>query len=108
MFERPVIRWKPPRVNAPRPDSGGAPRGAGRGAATYPEWFRQTLPRGYGVPRHIAYILDLVQRVVEGEILRLCISTPPQHGKSETVTRRLPLYWSGLYPGDVIVQTGYN
>src|SRR5690606_25315519 len=60
---------------APATDAaGGAPRGAGeapsgRGAATYPEWFRQTLPRGYGVPRHIAYLLDLVQRVVEGEIL---------------------------------------
>ncbi|HYG66358.1 MAG TPA: terminase family protein, partial [Anaeromyxobacteraceae bacterium] len=75
---------------------------------SYPEWFRRTLPRGYTVPRHVDYLLGLVQEVVEGRIQRLCISTPPGHAKSETVTRRLPVYWGERHPADAVVFTGYS
>ena len=77
-------------------------------AEPYPAWFARTLPAHYTVPAHIEYLCDQVQRLVTGEIQRLCISTPPGHSKSETVTRRLPAYWARLHPRDVIVQTGYS
>lgn len=84
-------------------------------AEPYSEWYGRTVPKhwaggseGPPVPRHIAYILDLVDRVVRGEILRLAVSLPPGHGKSATITRRLPVYWGERHPEDAVVVTGYS
>lgn len=75
----------------------------------YADWFRSTIPSAWGEPpAHIVYLCEQAQRLIDGDVQRLAISTPPGHGKSETVTRRLPNYWAHLYPGDVIVQTGYS
>jgi len=60
------------------------------------------------VPTHIAYLCAVVQALVDGTFQRVAISVPPGHAKSETITRRLPIFWSMRYPGDVIVQTGYS
>lgn len=49
-----------------------------------------------------------MQRVVDGDIQRLAISTPPGHAKSDTITRRLPLFWGRRHPEDAIVLTGYS
>lgn len=75
---------------------------------SYLEWYRSTIPASYSVPRHVEYICGLVQKVIDGEIQRLAISTPPGHGKSETLSRRLPLYWAQRNPEDAIVLTGYS
>lgn len=101
---RPVIR--PPGFRfgaAPLPSTG-----QGAGLATFPEWYARTLPQGWTTPRHIAYILDRVQDVVEGRIMRLAISLPPGHAKSSTITHRLPVFWGASHPGDVAVLTGYS
>lgn len=106
-LRRPRSTWPiADQVEAARARS--APEAAG--AATdesYPEWFRRTLPPSYGYPPHIAYLCDRVQDLVDGTVQRLCVSLPPGHGKSETITRRLPIYWAERNPADVIVQTGY-
>lgn len=60
------------------------------------------------MPRHVEYICGLVQKVIDGDIQRLAISTPPGHGKSETLSRRLPIYWAQRNPEDAIVLTGYS
>lgn len=40
-------------------------------------------------PTHLQPLLDLFERVNAGEVVRAMISTPPQHGKSETVLHGL-------------------
>ncbi|NCU28813.1 MAG: hypothetical protein EOM85_04045 [Candidatus Moranbacteria bacterium] len=41
---------------------------------------------------------DIVNRIERGEIVKVIISTPPQHGKSETITKTLPSYFVGRNP----------
>lgn len=52
----------------------------------------------------IARTLD---QAVRGRIKRLMIFTPPQHGKSELVSVRLPAYWLGVRPDDPVIITSY-
>ena len=58
--------------------------------------------------RHIEYLCERVQDVVEGRIHRLALSLPPGHAKSSTVTHRLPVYWGERFPDDVVLFTGYS
>ncbi|HEX21398.1 MAG TPA: heat-shock protein Hsp70, partial [Actinobacteria bacterium] len=44
---------------------------------------------------------------IAGKIRRLIICEPPQHGKSEQVSRRVPAYILGLKPDDSIIATSY-
>lgn len=46
--------------------------------------------------------------VERGEIDRLAIHAPPRHGKSESVTYRLPVRWLQKHPTDNVLVTGYN
>ena len=39
---------------------------------------------------------------------RVILSMPPQHAKSDTITRRLPVYWGERFPGDNVLLTGYS
>ena len=80
---------------------------------SYLDWYRTTVPDHWldedgAPPAHIEYLCGLIQDVVDGKVQRLAVSLPPGHGKSETITRRLPIYWGRLYPDDVVVQTGYS
>lgn len=58
-------------------------------------------------PFHEAYyhLLDLF---AEGQIPKLIITMPPQHGKSEGSTRRLPAYLLGKDPDLKIAVASYN
>jgi predicted phage terminase large subunit-like protein len=66
-----------------------------------------TMPvyRAEPVHRLIAGTLD---RVVTGEIRRLMIWAPPQHGKSQLTSVNLPAYWLGKRPDDPVVLTSYG
>jgi len=75
---------------------------------TFCEWYLKTIPPNYQLYPHIKFICSLVDKVISGEIKRLALSIPPGHGKSDTITRRLPLYWGPRHPKDAIVVTGYN
>ena len=50
----------------------------------------------------------LLQMFAEGKIKRLIISMPPQHGKSEGSSRRLPAYMLGKNPKLKIALVSYN
>jgi predicted phage terminase large subunit-like protein len=56
--------------------------------------------------------LDIIDaaltRVYRGEIKRLIISLPPQEGKSQRVSRRLPLWWLNRNPEARIVIASYE
>jgi predicted phage terminase large subunit-like protein len=53
-------------------------------------------------------ITQKLDGVVAGEIKRLMIFMPPQHGKSELVSIRLPAYWLGKRPDDPVILTSYS
>lgn len=74
----------------------------------FSDWYRTTLAPGWGVPPHLAYLCSVIDRLVSGEVMRLCVSMPPGHAKSDTITRRLPVYWGERHGRDRIVVTGYN
>lgn len=96
------------RGMAPREPRRARPEREPRPLPPYGEWYRTTIPDQWGVPAHIAHICEAVQRLVDGDVQRLCLSMPPGHAKSDTVSRRLPVYWSDKFPGDSVVLTGYS
>jgi predicted phage terminase large subunit-like protein len=75
---------------------------------TFSQWYQLRKPTDYGFPRHIKYLCDIVDKVIRGELQNVAISMPPGHGKSQTITTRLPVYWGQRHPKDAIVFTGYS
>lgn len=55
-----------------------------------------------------ALIAGYLDRVVAGELRRLIIVAPPQHGKSELTSVRLPAFWLGKRPDDPIILASYG
>ena len=68
---------------------------------------RHTLPAFAPAPFHIAYY-EVLTRFALGEIKKLMITMPPQHGKSEGATRRLPAFVLGQDPDKRIAIVSYN
>lgn len=60
-----------------------------------PQWFHNDLA-------------DLCDLFVAGKIKRLMVLMPPQHGKSELTSRRLPAYMLGRNPDMRIMGLSYN
>jgi len=56
---------------------------------------------------HIA-IIDKLQAFARGEIKKLMLFVPPQHGKTELSTRRLPAFMLGLNPDHKIAICSYS
>ena len=68
---------------------------------------RHTLPAFAPAPFHLAYY-KVLTRFAMGEIKKLMITMPPQHGKSEGATRRLPAFVLGQDPDKRIAIVSYN
>lgn len=66
-----------------------------------------TFPTYKADPFHVA-VSDALDRVVHGELKRLMIFAPPQHGKSELVSIRLPVFWLGNHPDLPVILTSYG
>jgi len=68
---------------------------------------RYTMPNFDSTPFHKVYykVLGMFAR---GEIKRLMITVPPQHGKSEGSTRRMPAFILGQNPNTKIAVASYN
>lgn len=66
-----------------------------------------TYPAYNPDPAHylIAAVLD---RVLAGEIKRLMIFAPPQHGKTELVSVRFPPFWLAHKPNKPVILTSYG
>ena len=76
----------------------------------YLDWYRKTIPAAYVVPQHLEWLCSqVVQKVIDDPTWnRLILSMPPQHAKSDTITRRLPVYVGEHFPGENILITGYS
>ena len=57
-------------------------------------------------PHHL--IAEKLDAVARGEITRLMIWMPPQHGKSCTITETFPSYYLGKYPDRRVMIASYN
>jgi hypothetical protein len=57
---------------------------------------------------HHVLLCEYLQKFVTGEIKRLMVFMPPQHGKSELVSRNLPAYLLGKTPTAKIVLASYS
>ena len=51
---------------------------------------------------------SVVERIEKGEKIRICLSVPPRHGKSQTVSNTLPSWYLGRNPDSSVIITGYN
>jgi len=61
------------------------------------DFVRATMP-GYQANWHHILLAEKLQLFAEGKIKKLMVFMPPQHGKSELVSRRLPAFLLGLNP----------
>ena len=66
-----------------------------------------TMPT-YQVNWHHALLMEKLQLFAEGKIKKLLVFMPPQHGKSELTSRRLPAYILGIKPDTKIVGCSYS
>ena len=84
-----------------------SPSQRGLGERNLLSFTRHTLPAFAPAPFHIAYY-EVLTRFAMGEIKKLMITMPPQHGKSEGATRRLPAFVLGQDPDKRIAIVSYN
>jgi len=62
----------------------------------------------YKVNWHHKLICEKLDKFVSGEIKRLIVCMPPQNGKSELVSRRLPAFLFGKNPNCRIISCSYS
>jgi len=62
----------------------------------------------YIVNWHHAVLCSYLQKFADGEIKKLMIFMPPQHGKSELTSRRMPAYLLGKNPKLKVVGCSYS
>ena len=84
-----------------------SPSERGLGERNLLSFTRHTLTSFAPAPFHIAYY-EVLTRFAMGEIKKLMITMPPQHGKSEGATRRLPAFVLGQDPDKRIAIVSYN
>lgn len=68
----------------------------------FERFVRRTKP-DYQCNWHHRLLIDALQRAADGEVDRLIVSMPPQHGKSELVCRRWPAWLLGRDPRRKII-----
>jgi len=77
----------------------------------YALYIKKVYPDYIFTPFH-ALMCNICQSVVEkvenGQKVKLCLSVPPQHGKSKTVTETLPSWFIGRNPDLRCIVTAYN
>ena len=77
----------------------------------YALYLKHVYPN-YIFTKFHALLCNIVQSVVEkvenGQKVRICISVPPQHGKSHTITETAPSWFLGRNPDLRSLITGYN
>ena len=66
-----------------------------------------TYPGYVAEPAH-ALIAQRLEAVIRGNIRRLMIFAPPQHGKTELVSVRFPAFWLANRPNDPVMLCSYG
>jgi len=74
---------------------------------SFKDFVKYTKP-DYIFNWHHLLLLDYLQKFAEGKIKKLMVFMPPQHGKSELTSRRLPAYILGINPKAKIIGCSYS
>lgn len=74
----------------------------------FEDWLPEVSPTFTWHWKHLQFIGEKVQKVIDREIRKLMIFVPPRHGKSEKVTVRLPAYWLERWPDQRVIVGAYN
>ena len=72
------------------------------------EAFVKFTKDDYSFNWHHRYLISKLQAFAEGKIKKLLVFMPPQHGKSELTSRRLPSFILGIDPNKKIVGASYS
>lgn len=79
---------------------------------SYEEYCAYTHKKMYTRSKFTHYITNMVQEFIETKTNNaydiLCLSVPPQHGKSMNITETLPSWLMGKYPTFRIIMASYN
>lgn len=78
---------------------------------SYIEYLRLVFPTYIFTPFHLflaKIIQSMTEKIEKGEDVFICLSTPPQHGKSETVTKTFPSWFVGRNPDKNAILISYN
>lgn len=70
-------------------------------------YVRYMMP-DYEVNWHHELVCHYVDKFVSGEVKKLIVTLPPQHGKSEITSRMLPSYLFGKNPDSKVLLCSYN
>lgn len=70
--------------------------------------FTQFTMEGYRANWHHKEYAGVLDKFIEGKIKRLMVFMPPQHGKSELCSRRMPAKILGNYPDKRVAVVAYN
>jgi len=60
--------------------------------------FAQYVDPTYQVNAFYEHLNETLDKVISGEIKKLMVFAPPQHGKSRTISEIFPARWLGVYP----------
>ena len=71
------------------------------------DFILYTFPE-YDVNFHHKISCEILQRFIFGDIDRLIFQSPPRHGKTEIVSRRLPAFIFGNDPDTSIISASYS
>lgn len=74
----------------------------------YTRWLKNVSPEMSWDWPHLKLVREYLAKVTRGELLKLAISWPPQHSKTESVTVRYPLWRMLREPGIRVAVICYN
>lgn len=64
--------------------------------------------RNLTIGKHHLLFNELAYKLMRGDIKRLIIEAPPQHGKSTAWSHAFPVFWLGNNPNDNVIITSYE
>ena len=70
--------------------------------------FIENSDKNYIFYRHCNVLINVLDRVANGELKRVMIFMPPRHGKSETASRKFPAHYMFKNPSHHVGLTSYS
>ena len=74
---------------------------------SFREFIKLVMPN-YQFYKWNEILIDLLEEVVEGKLLRLVVQVPPRHGKSQLVSRLFPAYYLLKHQDRQVAVTSYG
>lgn len=72
----------------------------------YKAYFKLTQP--FALYPHVLFISNLLNRIINGESLKVIFTMPPQNLKSKTITETFPSFFLGMNPDETVIVISYS